>query len=196
MPADLVPNATIPELAARIDSREIFRVLKRLQRTKFLRSGPDIDPKTTNLLHRLSDIGLADPGYDGQVRGLPFIWLANSNGDRVLKYIAELPFYAERFESTLRVNSRASTALGTLSEFEQEAILAKAESLQSCAPASWSPEVVPLGLDKRVYLLQIALDLRAFIRVLESGEIELVDIMRADTLNQFLEQVGAGSKVG
>ena len=196
MPATLVPIETIPDLASRIESRELFQVLKRLQRTKFLRLEQDIDLKTVNWLQRLADLGLADPGYDGPTHYKPFIWVANHNGDRVLKYIETLPSYAERFESTLQITSRASTALGTLSEFEQEAILAKAESLQSCAPASWPPEVVPLGLDKRVYLLKIAPDLRAFIRVLDSDEIEVFDIMRADTLNQFLELVGAGSKVG
>ena len=70
-------------------------------------------------------------------------------------------------------------------------------ALQAIDPASWdADEVVSLGQDQKLYLLTVPPDLRVFLQLREDGQIELADIMRADTLNRFLESIRRGSKVG
>jgi hypothetical protein len=187
MPADLVPNEAIPLLAARV-SPEMFKVLWRLQQAGFILNGRDVDQETADTLQRLTALGLVDPSYDGPTNGKPLIWVSDHNGERVLRYA---------LESKLKVNPRARTALESQSAREQLAVLWAAESLQSHEPGCWPKEgVVRLGEDKPVYLLPVLPDLRAFIRVLDSGAIELFDIVREETLQLFLERYGAGSKAG
>jgi hypothetical protein len=85
MPADLVPHAQIPDLAARV-SPEMLAVLRRIQKAGFIMNGDDIDAKTAETLGRLSELGLVDPGYAGAERGLLYMWVGNANGSRVLSY--------------------------------------------------------------------------------------------------------------
>jgi hypothetical protein len=100
-------------------------------------------------------------------------------------------------EAKLKVHPRARTALAALSERDQRAVVQAAAALQNSDPSSWPHEAVErLGGDQPVYLLRVSPDLRAFLRVLESGGLELFDIMREDTLRLFLERYRAGSKVG
>jgi hypothetical protein len=87
MPATLVPNEAIPKLAAQIDSPAMLRVLRHLQQTGFLLNGQATDQRTLDILRRLADLGLVDPGYDGPTAGKPFIWISNGNGERVLKHL-------------------------------------------------------------------------------------------------------------
>jgi hypothetical protein len=76
-------------------------------------------------------------------------------------------------------------------------VLEAAEALRGRDPASWpQEEVVRLSADEPVYLLRLPSGLRAFIRVVDSGGIELLDIMREETLQLFLERYRAGSKAG
>ncbi len=53
MPAELVPHAAIPELAARV-SPELLEVLRRIQKAEFIMNGGDIDAKTVEALGRLT----------------------------------------------------------------------------------------------------------------------------------------------
>jgi hypothetical protein len=47
-----------------------------------------------------------------------------------------------------------------------------------------------------VYLVRVSPELRAFVRVLDSGSLELFDVMREETLRLFLERYRAGSRAG
>jgi hypothetical protein len=76
-------------------------------------------------------------------------------------------------------------------------VLGAAEALQKADPASWPRDKVePLSQEKRVYLLRATPQLRAFIRVLDSGGMELFDVVREDTLRLFLERYRAGARTG
>jgi hypothetical protein len=85
MPADLVPHAAIPDLAARV-SPEMLEVLRRIQKAEFIMNGEGVDAKTAEALGRLSELGLVDPGYAGDEQGSPYMWVSNANGSRVLSY--------------------------------------------------------------------------------------------------------------
>jgi hypothetical protein len=85
MPAELVPHAAIPELAAQI-SAELLEVLRRIQKAEFILNGDDINAKTAEALGRLAELGLVDPGFTGDERGAPYMWVSNANGSRVLSY--------------------------------------------------------------------------------------------------------------
>jgi hypothetical protein len=85
MPADLVPHAAIPDLAARV-SPEMLEVLRRIQKAEFIMNGDDIDAQTAEVLGRLTELGLVDPYYAGDERGSPHMWVSNANGSRVLSY--------------------------------------------------------------------------------------------------------------
>lgn len=197
MPAALVPQERIPELAAQIDSPAMLRVLRRLQQAGFLINGHDVDQETLGILQRLTDLGLVDPGYDGPTDRKPFIWVSNGNGERVLKHLEASPRHGAAFESKLTIHPRAHTALASLPEKDQRAVLAAVEALQTAHPDAWPCEKVDhLSPDKSVYLLRVSPELRAFLRVLDSGGIELFDIMREETLRLFLERYRAGSRVG
>jgi hypothetical protein len=91
MPADLVPNDAIPQLAARVDAPEMLKVLQRIQRTGFILNGSDLDPETARSLQRLAELGLVDPGYNGRTAGRPYLWTSNGNGSRVLWYLTRIP---------------------------------------------------------------------------------------------------------
>jgi hypothetical protein len=86
MPADLLPHSAIPEIATRV-SPEMLEVLRRIQRDVFIMNGEDVDEKTAEALRRLTELGLVDPGYDGDGRDSPWNWLSNGNGSRVLGYM-------------------------------------------------------------------------------------------------------------
>jgi hypothetical protein len=87
MPADLVPNAAIPGLAARVDSPALLRVLRHIQKAGFILNGRQVDEETASALGRLTGLGLVDPGYEGAVSGRPDLWVSNGNGSRVLSYL-------------------------------------------------------------------------------------------------------------
>jgi hypothetical protein len=186
VPAKIVPNEAIPGLAARIDSPVQLRVLRHLQEAGFLMNGEDVDPRLAEALQRLADLGLVDPGYDGTTNGEPYLWVSNANGSRVLRHLEAASPRPPALESHLAVHPRAHTALAVLSEWDRLKVLSAVEALQGSAPVSWPrEEVVRLEEGKPVYLLRVPPDLRAFIRVLESGEIELIDIVREETLQLF-----------
>ncbi len=86
MPAALVPHAAIPELAARV-TPELLKVLRHIQKANFIRNGKTLDPDTVEILRQLTELGLIDPGYEGDTGGPPYMWVANGNGSRVLVYL-------------------------------------------------------------------------------------------------------------
>jgi hypothetical protein len=90
MPADLVPPAAIPELAAYV-SGEMLAVLRRIERAGFVQNSKGLDRGTFDLLRQLATLGLVDPGHDGGTSGPPHMWIRNGNGSRVLKYLASIP---------------------------------------------------------------------------------------------------------
>jgi hypothetical protein len=95
MPAALVPDDRIPELAAHLESPATLQVLRHLREAGFLLNGADLAPETAAVLRRLTDLGLVDAGSDGSTHGMPFIWVSNGNGERVLKYLAASPSAAQ-----------------------------------------------------------------------------------------------------
>ncbi|HYT87075.1 MAG TPA: hypothetical protein VEL76_00015 [Gemmataceae bacterium] len=191
MPAKLVPNEAIPELAAQIDSATMLRVLRRLKQRGFLQNGAAVDADTAAALKRLAELGLVDPGYAGPTEGEPFIWVSNHNGERVLKHIETT--VAPR----VKVNPLAHTALNSLSEAEREAVQSALDWLLLRDPVLWPRELAErLRPEVPEYLLRVTPDLRAFVTVLPATGVELVDIMRTETLRRFLESTRAGGKVG
>jgi hypothetical protein len=192
MPADLVPEKSIPHLAEQV-SPAMRRVLQLLHDHGFIQNGPDVGPATSAILKLLTHLGLVDPGYSGPVNGEPFIWVSNGNGDRVLKYLEKVP---EKAGLKLTVHPRAATALTSLPEKQQVEVLVAAEALLGRDPASWPrEEAARLDPDKPVFLLRVSPELRAFIRLEEGGAVQLFDIVREDTLRLFLERYGLGAGV-
>jgi hypothetical protein len=188
MPADLIPAEAIPQLAAQVDTSAMLRALYRLQQHGFLLNGRDVDQETAGALERLAALGLVDPGYDGQTEGKPFLWVPNLNGQRVLRYT---------LESSVRMDPLARTALVSLSERDQLALLWTVASLANRAPDFWSrEEVLRIDGEWPGYLVRATPDFRVFVRPRDSGGIELLDIIPEETLRLFLERVRAGSRAG
>jgi hypothetical protein len=192
MPAELVQDEAIPELAAQVNSPAMLGVLRILQQAGFIQNGREADQETLAALQRLAALGLADPGYaESPAANGPFIWVRNHNGDRVLKYLEGT------LGPKLRVGPRAHTALASLPERERHAVLGAAESLQIRQPTSWPRDlIVRLNPNQPMYLMRVTRELRAFITVLDSGDIELSDVVREDTLHLFLERYRAGGRAG
>ncbi len=191
MPAKIVPNEAISELAAQIDSPTMLRMLRHLKQRGLLQNGADEDVETAAALKRLAELGLIDPGYAGPTDGKPFIWVSNPNGERVLKHLET------SFAPRVKVNPRARTALDALSDADREAVRSALEGLLIRDPGSWPREQAErLSPEEPVYLLHVSPDLRAFVTVLPSQGVELLDIMREETLRLFLERNRAGARVG
>ena len=193
MPADLVSKKEIPELAGKIDSPAMLRVLRRLEQAGFLMNSLELDEETKGVLRRLTNLGLADPGYEEAANGKVgklFIWVANGNGKRVLKYFDQIQ------ESKLTVGLHAQTALRVLEPDIRWAILATVQWHLLRDPASWPPqEAQRFRPNEPLYVLRIPPDWLAFIRVLEPGHIELFDIMLEGTLRMFQEGFSERSTV-
>jgi hypothetical protein len=114
--------------------------------------------------------------------GPRFEWQSGSGLDRAL------------LAAKLKVHPRAQTALSTLSNEARQAIVDVVVELQKVQPEKWPAQsVVRVTPDKPVYLVRLAGMLSAFVRILENGELELFDIVREDTLHQFVQRYG---KVG
>jgi hypothetical protein len=191
MPADLVPEAAIPELAAKIDSPAVLKVLALLQQRDFILNDSQVDEDTAAALSRLAELGLADPGYAEPANGEPFIWVSNSNGKRALKYLES------NRRHQVRMHPRVRTALGSLTNADQGAVKAVAEALLLGDPGSWpGDQARPLSPDGSAYLLRASPDLWVYVTVLPSGDFEVSDVVRQDTLRVFLERLAATGKAG
>jgi hypothetical protein len=86
MPADLVPNSAIPELAARVTPK-MLDILQQAQKAGFIMNRRDVDAETAGILQQLTEFGLLDVAYEGDVRDRPYLWSSNGNGARVLGYM-------------------------------------------------------------------------------------------------------------
>ena len=196
MPARLIPNDAVPTLAEQIDSPAMLRVLRHLQEVGFIYNDGEVSRGTAAILKQLTDLGLIDPGYEETCVDKPYLWTSNGNGSRVLRFIEASASLRAKLETTLEIHPRARTGLSALSEWDRAKVLAAAEALHGRDPATWPVEEAALfNTDKQFYLLRATPELRAFIRVLDSGEIEIFDIVRKETLQFFLERqqaVGAG----
>jgi hypothetical protein len=167
----------------------MLRVLQHLQKAGFVLNGQDVTPAVASVMERLTRLGLVEPGYEGDARGEPSLWVGNANGSRVLRSFTTSPDRLAALESRLEVHARARTALTALTEWEQAKVLAAAEALQGREPATWAKEeAVPLPDQKQVYLLRVSPEMRAFVRVRVPGRIELSDLVREETLKLFTER--------
>jgi hypothetical protein len=92
-------------------------------------------------------------------------------------------------EARLKVHPRARPALGVLSDDERRRVIEAADALQRESPTAWpDDQFIPFGGDEPLYLLRVTPDLRAIIRVVEEGQIELSDIVREETLQLFRDR--------
>ncbi len=193
MPASLVSEADIPQLAAQV-SPAMLRVLRLLSQHGFIQNGPESDRTVTALLKQLGSLGLVDPGYAGPTDEEPFIWVSNRNGERVIRHLEKSP---ENPKLKINIHPRAATALTALPEKEQVEILVALEALSGRDPDSWPrEEAARLDPDKPVFLLRVSPELRAFVKVEEDGNLGLLDIALEETLRLFLERYRSGSGVG
>ena len=96
MPADLLPKEAIAGVAARVNAPDTLRVLRRIQRERFIFNNAELDGNEAALLEDLADLGLVDAGYEGPTDRRPVMWVSNGNGSRVLAHltgIASGPHY-------------------------------------------------------------------------------------------------------
>ena len=184
MPATLVPNEAIPQLAGPVDSPVILKLLRRLQERGFIHNGTAVDKEEASALKRLTHLGLADAGYSEAPASQPFIWVSNGNGERVLKYLESKQRYK------VVINPRARTALTALSDDDRDSVRAVIEALILHDAGEWPADrALRISEDKPVYLLRVTPDLRAFVRVSGPGaEVELLDLVREETLDLFRER--------
>jgi hypothetical protein len=184
MPATLVSNEDIPRLADQVDSPGLLKVLRRLQERGFIHNGTGVNQEAADALRRLTDLGLADVGYAEIPASKPFIWVSNSNGERVLKYLES------QYRYKVLIHPRARTALTVLSDDDRESVRAVIESLVLRDEGEWPADrALRINQDKPVYLLRVTPDLRAFIRVsAPAAEVELFDLVREEALNLFRER--------
>jgi hypothetical protein len=64
----------------------MLQILRHIQKADFILNRRDLEPATVEILRQLSDLGLVDPGYEGDTSGSPYMWVKNGNGSRVLAY--------------------------------------------------------------------------------------------------------------
>lgn len=179
MPADLVPNEAIPELAARIHSPEMLQLLRRIQKDRFLLNAPDMDEPTLEVLRQLSEYGVIDPGYQGTSNGKPYLWVGNANGARVLRYLTESKF---------RFHRRASFALGQLTSNEQAQILDALADLADTPSGHWpAAQARRLAGEPPTFLVRANESLRIMIQTLPGQQPEVVDIVRHEALGLFAQ---------
>jgi hypothetical protein len=99
-------------------------------------------------------------------------------------------------ESRLKISPLAHNILSALSDTDRHAVISLVSSLDLNDFSLLPHRVLRLNSDRPVYTLQPTEKLRAFVRILDSGEIELLDIIPEETLRLFLEQSRTGSAVG
>jgi hypothetical protein len=102
-----------------------------------------------------------------------------------------------QLEATLKVHPRARTALSALPDVSRRAVVQAVSALQTTHPEQWPGNSVSrLSPDKPLYLVRATPELRAFVRALEPKGVELLDVVRENTLRLFLERQRSGSPVG
>jgi hypothetical protein len=110
---------------------------------------------------------------------------------------AQEAFNQAQLEARLKLHARGSTALGALSWRDRDAVLKAAAALQTSDPASWPAEVVSQHRpDEPLYVLRVPPEMLVLIEALEHGGIEVIDIMREETMRLWVEHSRAGSQAG
>ncbi len=166
-------------------------ILRRLRHDHFIPNDPNMSEPTRTALQRLAELGLVDPGYANALQSEPFIWVANGNGERVLRYVEKT------LSPKFKIHPRARTTLESLTEEERGAVISAVEALLLRDQSKWTDlDAIRLAPDKPVYLVRVTPDLHAFLSAPDAESVELFDIVREDTLRLFLERYRKGAHVG
>ncbi|MFO0863929.1 MAG: hypothetical protein U0744_04630 [Gemmataceae bacterium] len=93
-------------------------------------------------------------------------------------------------------HARAAKTFDSLSDDDRKAVIESVSRLDP-DPSKWLGNNIAKIPDKPIYLLRVTPDLRAFIRILEDGNVELFEIVREAVLQLLISQVtktGGGPK--
>ncbi len=94
----------------------------------------------------------------------------------------------------VQINPRAHTALLSLSQRERGLVLAAVDQLAKTPPAEWPADIaLRLNADNPVHLVWVSSTLRAFVRPIPKGGVEVFDLVSESTLRKFLERSKVGS---
>ena len=86
----------------------------------------------------------------------------------------------------VKVNRRAAIAIDGLSEADRQRLLQTTEQLQGTDPDAWpKDQVVRLSDTEPIYRVRFAPDLEAFSQRTPAAEIEILDLVRRETLEPF-----------
>jgi hypothetical protein len=117
--------------------------------------------------------------------GLRFEWLPFGEFDQAV------------LQSKLKVQPSARTILSTFTTDLRRSIIAAITDLLKITPEEWTNRrAVRIADDESDYLVQLPNAMKAFVRILGSGELELLDIMSEGTLRLFLQKFGKVSVAG
>ena len=84
------------------------------------------------------------------------------------------------------LHRRALMALQQLPDDEQAAVRERLVSLGDLPPAYWpGVGIKTIGADEPIYLLRVNDSLRVFIRALPGQRLEVLDVVRQETLESF-----------
>jgi hypothetical protein len=88
MPADLYSDEAIKKVREQVQSLPgLLDALRAVQQSGSIQNSRRLGQEMFDRLQRLAELGLVDPGYSGSAEGSPFLWVINSNGERVLRYL-------------------------------------------------------------------------------------------------------------
>jgi hypothetical protein len=90
-------------------------------------------------------------------------------------------------ESKLKVQPLARTILSTFSPDSRRSIIGAITDFQKLSPEEWGKGKA-VQIDDFEYLIQLPNAMKAFVRILDSGQIELTDILREETIRIFLQK--------
>jgi hypothetical protein len=192
----LVSQDQIAELAEKVDSLAMLLVLRHLQKAEFILNSKDFTRALANILDRLTKFGLIVPGYVGDERDTPHMWVRSEYVKQVLRYFDQYPERQYRLEEKIQITSRASTALALLPEWKQVQVFAEVEDFIQHPDSQKNGAVQALGEGTGLYLLHPSPELRAFVRKINPAKIELFDIIPEETLRVFLDRFAVGSTTG
>jgi hypothetical protein len=99
------------------------------------------------------------------------------------------PFLDQR----VRVERRAATVMDFLSEAERLSVIEQAWILATTQLSKWpESKVIPLQEEPRTFLLSVPPDLKVFVQPVADGTIKVLDVVREDTLRQYMESEADG----
>lgn len=91
-------------------------------------------------------------------------------------------------QSRLKIDPRAKSALLALPDKFRQAALEVMTELDRQHPQFWAADKARKISDEPLYLVNLPDDYRAFLRVTATGQLELSDIAREETIRWFIEQ--------